>query len=230
MISTATLFTRAWARRGAGPHKPHAANAATATATHGRHEIGGDPIGKPLNRRARPLRLGNHPDDLREQRLVADPLGLDGHRAVDADRRADDLVAGPLIHRDRLAGHHRLVQGARRRRSTTPSTGTFARAHAQPVAALHAIQAARPPRGHRERCEPCSAARLEQAAGWRRRCDAARGFEDLSEQHEHRDDDSRVEVRLDRTVRSGGCQERCRAQSSRRRCERTRPRCRYRSA
>ena len=35
----------------------------------------GDAIGEPLNRRARALRLGDHPHDLREQRVAADALG-----------------------------------------------------------------------------------------------------------------------------------------------------------
>ena len=32
-------------------------------------------VGEPLDRRARALRLGDHLDDLREQRVAADPLG-----------------------------------------------------------------------------------------------------------------------------------------------------------
>ena len=48
-------------------------------------------------------------DDLRQRGVRADLGGADPQRAVGVDRRADDLVARRLVHRQALAGDHRLV-------------------------------------------------------------------------------------------------------------------------
>ena len=74
-----------------------------------RDEIARDPIGEPLDRCARTLRVADHPHNLREQRVAADAFRAHGHAAVDRNRSADDPVARRLVHRHRLAGHHRLV-------------------------------------------------------------------------------------------------------------------------
>ena len=74
MISTATALTSACAKRGSGPNAAHTTNVDHRGGDHRRHEVGRDAIGEPLNRRARALRLADHPHDLREQRVAADAL------------------------------------------------------------------------------------------------------------------------------------------------------------
>ena len=74
-----------------------------------RHEVRGDAIRKALNRCARALRVTNHADDLREQRVGADALGAHRERAVGRNGAADDALARTLVDRDRLASDHRLV-------------------------------------------------------------------------------------------------------------------------
>ena len=73
---------------------------------HGRNEVRGDLVREPLNGRARALRLADHPDDLRQQRVAADAFGPERERPVHADRRPDDTISGRLVHGDRLAGDH----------------------------------------------------------------------------------------------------------------------------
>ena len=75
MISTATALTRAWARRGSGPSSAQSGEGHAGDRQHDEHEPGRDPVGEPLDRRAAALRLGDHRDDPRQQRLGADPLG-----------------------------------------------------------------------------------------------------------------------------------------------------------
>ncbi len=82
MMSTATALTSPCARRGSGPHTAHAMNVSTATSATIGTKILGDAIGEPLNRRARALRLADHADDLREQRLAPDALRPHRQRPV----------------------------------------------------------------------------------------------------------------------------------------------------
>ena len=86
MISTATALTSAKPIAGAGPKIAQTTNAATATSDHRRHEPAGDDVGELLDRRARALRLGDHADDLRQQRVAADPLGPHHKAAGRVDR------------------------------------------------------------------------------------------------------------------------------------------------
>ena len=76
MISTATAFTSACAMRGSGPNSAHTTNVTTATSTTAGTKYAETVIGEPLDRRAAPLRLADHPHDLREQRVAADALAL----------------------------------------------------------------------------------------------------------------------------------------------------------
>ena len=104
---------------------------------NGRDEVPGQAIRQPLNRRARALRLPDHPHDLCEQRLRPDPLGPHRERAVDGERRADDAIAGTFVDRYRLARHHRLVHGCPAVDHHAVYRDFLARAYAQLVAGLH---------------------------------------------------------------------------------------------
>ena len=80
MISTATALTSACARRGSGPTTAQTANASSATAITAGTNHAGHRVGEPLDRRAAALRLRDHRDDLREQRVGADALGAHHER------------------------------------------------------------------------------------------------------------------------------------------------------
>ncbi len=139
-ISTATLLTSAWARRGIGPHTLQIANVRTAASTTAGHEVRGDSIGETLDRRAGALRLADHADDLRQQHVTADPLGAHRDGPVDGNGRPDHAIAGVLVHRNRLAGHHRLVHRGFPVDDHTVNGDLLARTHAKAIAALHGFE------------------------------------------------------------------------------------------
>ena len=87
MISTATALTSAKPSAGGGPTTAHAAKVRTATR---RPPARTSPATWSASRwigRARALRLGDHRDDAREQRVGADPLGAHHKGAGLVDRR-----------------------------------------------------------------------------------------------------------------------------------------------
>ena len=107
---------------------------------HRRHEIAGHRVGHALDRRAAALRLGDHGDDARQHRVGADLVGAHHQRAGAVDGAADQLVAGLLGDRHRLAGDHGLVDGARALQHFAVDRHAVARPHAQPVADLHLLE------------------------------------------------------------------------------------------
>ena len=127
MISTATALTSACARRGSGPQRaPRRRTPATATSDDGRHEPRGDRVGEPLNRRAAPLRLADHPDDLREQRVGADALGAHQERSAGAVDRAARHARARLPCPPGIGSPVTIDSSTSLCPSTTtPSTGTF---------------------------------------------------------------------------------------------------------
>ena len=58
------------------------------------------------------MRLTDHTDDLRQQRFPTDSFGAHDETARSIDRRPYNFVAGLLLHRERLAGDHRFIDGA----------------------------------------------------------------------------------------------------------------------
>ncbi len=76
------------------------------------NEVGRDAVREPLNRRAAALGFADHSDNLREQAVVAHALGADEQAPGRVDRAAGDARSGFLRDRHRLAGDHRLVDGA----------------------------------------------------------------------------------------------------------------------
>ena len=65
-------------------------------------------IDERLNGRAPRLRGFNEVNDPRESRVASDADDLEVERATTVDRPGVDLVAGALVHRERLAGDRRL--------------------------------------------------------------------------------------------------------------------------
>ncbi len=76
---------------------------------HRGHEPRGDAIGERLNRRAAPLRSGDHVHDASEHRFISDPLGAHEEAAGAVERAAGDGVAGGLLDGDRFAREHGLI-------------------------------------------------------------------------------------------------------------------------
>ena len=116
------------------------------------------------------------------------------------DRAADHAVARLLVDRDRLAGDHRFVDRAAPSSDDAVDRHLLAGPHAQQVADLDLVRAARPLRG-RSRTTPRGLRREpEQLANRRAGAMARAQLEHLPEQHEHGDDDRGVEVGVDRAV------------------------------
>ena len=107
---------------------------------HGRHEPAGDLVGQPLDRRAAALRFGDELHDLRQHRVAPDLPRLDDERAALVHGAADDLRADLLRHRHGLAGDHQLVDGAAALHDRAVDRHLLARAHAQPVADVDAVE------------------------------------------------------------------------------------------
>ena len=80
-------------------------------ADDGGHEVAGDDVGQPLDRRLGALGLLDQLDDLGQGGVLADPDGPEAEAAPLVDRRPDDGVAGPLVDGQALAGDHGLVDG-----------------------------------------------------------------------------------------------------------------------
>ena len=77
---------------------------------YGRYEDRRYPVGKPLNRRLRALRLLDHADDAGQHGLTADAGRTAVQQATAIDRRSKDWVALAFCDRQALAGQHRFVQ------------------------------------------------------------------------------------------------------------------------
>ena len=101
---------------------------------HQRHEPGRHLIGEALDRRARALRGRDHLDDLRQHGVAADLLGAHQEAAGGVERAGDDLRAGLLGDRHRLAGDQRLVERRAALGHHAVDRHLVARTHAQDVA------------------------------------------------------------------------------------------------
>ena len=163
----------------------------------GRHEVGGHAVGQALDRGAAPLGLADQLDDLREQRVPADALGPHHEAAGAVDGAARDPVARPLLDRHRLAGDHRLVDGAPSLEDDAVDRDPLAGPHAEPIAdrdliERHVLLAPVVAKDSRRlRREPQQ--RPDRAARPAPRAQ----LQHLAQQHEHRDDGRRLEVEPD---------------------------------
>ena len=140
MISTATAFTSAWARRGSGPNDAHTKKVATATS----------------------MTTGtNHADTLSARRWIGardrcasltirticassvsrpDAFGDHDEGAGAVDRAAGHLAARCLFNRDRLARHHRLVHGCRPLDHDPVHRDSLSGTHAQAIARVNVFE------------------------------------------------------------------------------------------
>ena len=161
------------------------------------HEPRGHFIGKMLNRRARTLRLADHTDNLREQRVGADSLGFHDERAVAVDGATRHLVTLRLLNGHRLTGQHRLVDAGTALEDDAVNRNALAGAHAQVVTDLNLI----------EWNVVLTAVVVDSTRGFRRepkqvfdrsaRTAASTQFQHLPEQHEDDDDGRWLEVDRD---------------------------------
>ncbi len=76
---------------------------------HRRNEIARHPVDGALDRRLRSLGVADHLDDLGQHRVLPDPGGAEAERAGLVDCGPDHRVALHLLDRDRLTGHHGLI-------------------------------------------------------------------------------------------------------------------------
>src|SRR5439155_8359284 len=148
-----------------------------------RHEVR-----KPLDRRAAPLGLADHPYDLSEQRLAPHAFGLDHQAARPVDGSPSDVASRSLLYWDRLARDHGLVHGARAVEHDPVDGQALTRAHPEPVADLDLVQrhvdlrTVRAEDSGRLRCEPEESP--DRATGPAPSAE----LEHLPEQYEVRDD------------------------------------------
>jgi hypothetical protein len=159
-----------------------------------RHEPPRHLVDEALDRRARPLRLRDHPHDAGEHRVR--PRLLDAHhqRAGLVDRAAGEHVARLLGDRQRLAGEHRFIERALAGEHHAIGGHGFARPQAQAVAGLDKLDGdilILPVRADaacglgRERHQ-----RPDRAGGGFARPE----FQHLSEQHQRGDDGGGLEI------------------------------------
>ena len=168
-------------------------NVAAAISQDGRDEDLGDAVREAGDRRLRALRALDELDDPGQRRVAPDAGGAHDERAGRVDGRPDDLVAGTLDGRDRLAGQHRLVDRRRAVDDDTVDRDLVAGTDAQQVADDHGVErdvlldraAHDAGRLGLQRSEPPDGAR---------RPDLRAGLEPATEQDEPDDDRGAVEV------------------------------------
>ncbi len=114
-------------------------NVSTAIDDHDGHEDRRDPIGQPLGSGLAGLGVLDELDDLRQRRLGADRRGPDREHARGVDRGTGDVVADLLVDRQRLAGEHRFVDGARSVDDLAVDGHLLARPDLDHVADLHRL-------------------------------------------------------------------------------------------
>jgi DNA-binding FrmR family transcriptional regulator len=106
---------------------------------HRRHEVAGDQVGKPLDRRLRGLGLLHELDDLGEHRVRTDLGGAEPEGTGLVDRGADDRLARSLRRRDGFAGDHGLVDRGSSVHDLPVDGDLLPRADRQDVADLHVL-------------------------------------------------------------------------------------------
>ncbi len=169
---------------------------------HCGHEPGGDAIGKALDGSAAALGVTHHLDDLRQHGFTAHALGTHQKPAGSVDGGADDLIAGALFDRHRLARDHRFVHGTQAVEDGSVGGNFFSRTDAQLVANLNLIEwdvvltavIAHEARHLRSEVEQRANGSAGAAAGFE--------FQHLAEQDEHDDGCGCFEVHCGLSVRT----------------------------
>ena len=110
-IRTATAAVSA--KLALAPVASHPTSVTSESATTSGTNTPDDPVGEPLHLGLARLGLGHEAPDLGEGRVGADLARTDHEASAGVRRRPDDLVAGVLLDRHRLAGQERLVDRGR---------------------------------------------------------------------------------------------------------------------
>ncbi len=140
MMSTATAFTSACARRGCGPSDSQARKVISGYCHYGRHEPFGYAIGELLDGSAAALRLADELHDTRQQSLAANALGAHHERAGAVDGRADDFARRRFFDRHGLAGDHGFVDRAAAFEKDAIHRDFFSGLYAETVSGLHLLE------------------------------------------------------------------------------------------
>ena len=106
---------------------------------HDRHEHPGDPVGQALDRGARALGVAHQGHDARQDTVRAQGGGAEAEGAGAVDGAADDTITHGLLHRQRLAGEHRLVHRAAPVHHLTVHRNPFTRADQDDLAPAHRL-------------------------------------------------------------------------------------------
>jgi hypothetical protein len=105
-----------------------------------RHENTRHFVGKTLNGRTAPLRVGNHIYDLPEQGIAANSLRAHDEGAGAIDGACRHFIAHCLLHGERFAGDHGLFHAGVTFYHRAIDGHFVTRNHAQPIADLHLIE------------------------------------------------------------------------------------------
>ena len=107
---------------------------------HGWNKVRSGAIREPLHWRAAALRFAHELHDLRKRGFAAHALRFHDEAAAGIQRAASDRVTGALFDGHRFARDHRFIHRARAFANHAVHGNAFARADAQPVAAIHLIE------------------------------------------------------------------------------------------
>ena len=194
MISTATALTSACASRGSGPMAAQTTKVTTATAiTAGTNQAATLSASRWIGARDRCA-------SLTIRTICASSVSLPTRCASMTTLPVPFTVPpvtrlpGRLLDRDRLAGHHRLVDAGAALEHDAVDRDPLAGPHAQPIADVHVLE--RHVGLRARRVDPARRLRrqAEQALDRRARPAAGAQLEHLAEQHERDDDRRRLEV------------------------------------
>ena len=109
MMSTATAATRPWAKRGSGPHYHPRYECHDGNADHHGDEPTGNFVGQALDGRSRALGVRNHADDLRQHGIAADFSCLHDEATGLVHRPAYQLCTDLFGDGHRFTGDHRFI-------------------------------------------------------------------------------------------------------------------------
>ena len=166
---------------------------------HGRDEPARDHVCEPLNRGARPLGLADEPDDARQQRVAADPVGAHHERAGPIQRAAGDSRARSFLDRNRLARDHRLIDSGRTFDDDTVDRRVFAWPHPQEIADADLLEADVAFRAVGDSMRNLRR-KLQERPDRRARLAARAQLQHLAEEDQHDDDRRSLEVDGDLAV------------------------------
>ena len=141
MISTATALSTAYVHEARARTTPQTTKVSIATAEHGQHEPDAHPIGEPLHRRARALRLRDQLHDLREHRVASRSCSARMTR-LPVPFMVAPITRAPALFSTGIGSPVSIDSSTLERPSSTIAIDRhlLARAHAQAVADVHVRQ------------------------------------------------------------------------------------------